>query len=1014
MRRVTPTLVAAFLLVLMACQAEAAVPSSGTLTPGTPLLGYTGGPYTGANPSINVQDEPDCDLVPNTCDDYLLTVDVDQAYIDANPTAVITIKVEWPNSANDFDLFVQNPNTGTTIQRSASSADPEIVILNPTVGTTSYRVRTLVYAVANETLTGTITLGPVVGGDTGEGIYLSSSDIFTCNVHLEGQSAVFDHGGDGEPAVKFDPDGNAWVTGIAGVGGGIGLWKIAAGDVCAQSPIFLDNPDAGVGGGDTDIEIATVLNPLGFYNIYTSSLTLANITSSTSMDGGVTFVPTPISTPIPVNDRQWNAAYGQNTLYLSWREGATSPGNTLLVNRSPAAGAPGTFVGAVPVWTDAEVSDPQLDHQLGNMACDTRPGGNEVTGTAGPDGEGNVYHAFTQELNQVWIAVSRNFGLTWNSTLVYEGAIGESFDHIFTWCAVDKGGNVYTVWSDNSSVFYSGSTNIKTSDTPTWSRPIRVNNGALTRTALLPMIEAGSAGRIIVGWYGTSASSPDDATAQWHYFHARTNNATDSVPVIEQVRVSDHVMHTGQLCQEGLNCSCCRELLECQELAVNPTDGSSLVSYGGAGGIYVTKEVAGTSAIASLTITDRSGTCPIPDSCGITIPDGSPCIPPGLTVAVDPTGDVAQPPPVGTPQDDIQQVWIAEPYAPAGNHNLVFTMKVADLASLPVNRLWTILWNNPDPSDSFPRKFVQMNTCDPLMQPAFAYGRVEGSIQSGQGDAQGTYSADGTITITIDKNLVGNPQPFQVLSTIVGEVRLLIGAACSGSIQTLDMATGLQNYTVRGSAYCTAFSVTCPPPFIETARGTHVRSFIVNNPSTAARLFNVSLTDSKGWIVGGSISTTLGPVSPGSSASLTALFRAIIPCESEVDDIVFTATADDLPAPENARACSTAMTCCASPPTGTDHGIPAEFAFTLLGANPTRGNTAVFYALPERTPVRIDLFNVSGQRVRTVIDQPQEAGIYSLPFELRSDDGRAVGTGVYFLRIVTDRESRTVRVVSIR
>ncbi|MCI0543347.1 MAG: hypothetical protein L0Z49_02735, partial [Actinobacteria bacterium] len=140
MWKLTRVVLAVFLLFVTTTSVAAADPDSGTLSPGTPLLNYVGGPYTGANPSINVLDEPDCDLIPNTCDDYALTVDIDQAYLDSVPEAVISVKIEWPNSLNDFDLFVQNPNTGTTIQRSASSADPEIVILQPAAGVANYRV----------------------------------------------------------------------------------------------------------------------------------------------------------------------------------------------------------------------------------------------------------------------------------------------------------------------------------------------------------------------------------------------------------------------------------------------------------------------------------------------------------------------------------------------------------------------------------------------------------------------------------------------------------------------------------------------------------------------------------------------------------------------------------------------------------------------------------------------------------------------------------------------------------
>src|SRR6185503_13140828 len=187
-------------------------------------------------------------------------------------------------------------------------------------------------------------------------------------------------------------------------------------DACAQNPTFLDTPDAGVGGGDTDIVIAPERNALGNYNIYTSSLSLANITTSVSLDGGSTFALTPISTPSTVNDRQWNATYGVNTIYLSFNIGATQPGQVLELYRSSGAGAAGTFVG--PFLPRGAAVDPNIPYGLGNLAVDPRSGGNEITLTSGPDGEGNVYQGYHQNENEVWMAVSRDFGATWAQSKV--------------------------------------------------------------------------------------------------------------------------------------------------------------------------------------------------------------------------------------------------------------------------------------------------------------------------------------------------------------------------------------------------------------------------------------------------------------------------------------------------------------------------------------------------------------------------------------------------------------------
>ncbi len=1092
-----PVWISTLLLAAAVTIATAGIPSSGTLSPSNLTLTYHAGPFTSVNPSPQLGD-PDCSLFPNSCDDYALTVTVDAAYLAANPDHVVTIKVEWPTAQNDFDVYLQNPGNNQTIQSSASSSDPEIIVFTPTVGTTVYRIRVLAFSTANESFAGTITLGPRPTGGLGQGEYFPSSDAFTCNKHLEGQSAVFDHGGDGEPAVRFDPEGNAWVTGIAGLGGGIGLWKIPTTDVCAQSPVFLDNPDAGAGGGDTDIEVAPEKNPLGFYNIYTSSLTLANITSSTSADGGNTFVPVVISDPVPVNDRQWNAAYGAMTLYLSWR--SLNAGNQLFCARSDDAGL--TFGAPIPVYDD--VVGTTLATQLGNMVADQRPGA--AVPAAGPGGQGNVYHGYVLTTqgstgHKVYVAVSRDFGLTWTSTLVFAGPPGATYDHIFSWVAVDEAGNVYTVWADGQNVFYSGSADIKTSNTPTWTAPVRVNNGAATKSCVLPMIDAGSGGRIVVAWYGTTSSSTTDPGAQWHYFHARCSNALDPLPVFEQARVSDHVVHTGVVCEDGLGCACCRDLLECQELDVNPVDGSSLVSYGGAGGIFLTKQVAGASAIAGKTIADNSGPCPtLLDGCTTAQPVASRCIEPGIQVISDPTGDVTAP---GDATQDLQNVWIAEPFLGDGVRRLVFTIKVADLSSLPLNTLYTVLWNDPTAGDPYPRKFVQMNTCDPTVLPDFAYGHVEGSIQTQDGTLAtgGSYTPDGTIRIAIDPGLVGDPQPAQVMSTIVGEVRLLAGTLCSGLITTLDNASASQNYTVEGNSDCKPHTATCPATLTDVP-GDHQLTFSVNNPSTAPRTFNVTLSDANGWLVGGPLNQPLGPVSPNASASISVVARFPEGCTPTANDLfTWQATAPDLPGPGDVASCQTAALCDQATATlvgrfearpveqgvellwsahgggdvmswniyrgsspagafervnrdpipmgsggefryvdvgadallayyrlagvaadgservmastssqGTGH--PQAFRFGLAGANPFRGATALTYALPERSTVRLEVYSVTGQRVRTLVDQVQEAGTYTVPFSVHKSGGRSLGAGVYLVRITAGRWKGSTRVIA--
>ncbi len=93
--------------------------------------------------------------------------------------------------------------------------------------------------------------------------------------------------------------------------------------------------------------------------------------------------------------------------------------------------------------------------------------------------------------------------------------------------------------------------------------------------------------------------------------------------------------------------------------------------------------------------------------------------------------------------------------------------------------------------------------------------------------------------------------------------------------------------------------------------------------------------------------------------------------------------------------------------------VTRSLEFRLAGSNPFTGSTTIGYALPSRAPVRIDVYNVAGERVRTLVNTVQDAGAYSEPFSLRSGE-TPLGAGVYFVTLTFGNEKpRTLRVVAL-
>lgn len=80
--------------------------------------------------------------------------------------------------------------------------------------------------------------------------------------------------------------------------------------------------------------------------------------------------------------------------------------------------------------------------------------------------------------------------------------------------------------------------------------------------------------------------------------------------------------------------------------------------------------------------------------------------------------------------------------------------------------------------------------------------------------------------------------------------------------------------------------------------------------------------------------------------------------------------------------------------------IPTEFALEQNYPNPFNPSTNIRFDLPKETPVQIDIYNVLGQKVRTLVDRSLPAGFYNITFDGRGDDSRQLASGIYYYRIM--------------
>jgi hypothetical protein len=420
-------------------------------------------------------------------------------------------------------------------------------------------------------------------------IYVNGNFTFAAPQELTGHppSPAFFQA-DAEPEIAIDIFGNIYATAIQGVPGGTDLWKSTD---KGNTFVYLGEPDgaqdhcnppvvqcAALGGGDDQIDVST-----GGY-LYVSSLWLGNVTMSTSYDGGTggatpdqKWQVNPAAANIVSDDRQWVAAYGPQTVYMSFA--------TTALTRPP--GSIGLFITKS---TDGGKTFPSLTEITATTPLDQV---NVESNLVVDPFNGNLYTAFIPNaaLNTIKLASSTNGGSTWNITTAYTGSVGTTNRGVFPNLAVDRGGNLHLVFTKsdaaghtNSHVFLTSSAN-PSAVAPNWSTAIQVDSGPGNIAACEAWAVAGSPGVVNVAWLGSTATSPDTPNSIWNLYFAQITNALLSNPTVSQSQVATGV-HNHSICLSGLGCAAAstphgdpgnRDLLEYFRMALDPDGNANIV-----------------------------------------------------------------------------------------------------------------------------------------------------------------------------------------------------------------------------------------------------------------------------------------------------------------------------------------------------------------------------------------------------------------------------------------------------
>ena len=94
--------------------------------------------------------------------------------------------------------------------------------------------------------------------------------------------------------------------------------------------------------------------------------------------------------------------------------------------------------------------------------------------------------------------------------------------------------------------------------------------------------------------------------------------------------------------------------------------------------------------------------------------------------------------------------------------------------------------------------------------------------------------------------------------------------------------------------------------------------------------------------------------------------------------------------------------------------VPGSFRLTQNYPNPFNPSTTIEYSLPRRSHVTIDIYNMLGQKVCTLVDRDESAGDHSAVWDGTEASGESVATGIYLYRLQAGDRTETKKMLLLK
>jgi hypothetical protein len=94
--------------------------------------------------------------------------------------------------------------------------------------------------------------------------------------------------------------------------------------------------------------------------------------------------------------------------------------------------------------------------------------------------------------------------------------------------------------------------------------------------------------------------------------------------------------------------------------------------------------------------------------------------------------------------------------------------------------------------------------------------------------------------------------------------------------------------------------------------------------------------------------------------------------------------------------------------------LPKQLQLAQNYPNPFNANTVINYQLDKESHVTLDVYDILGRKITTLVDSRQAAGNYNVTWKSLDKNGKSVASGVYFYKLTTETNSEIKRMMLVK